>query len=76
MIKFKFAASCTVRANRQHKWYRAMAGGYSKFWRLYSSSPGPFDMPFGRLTVLSEVEGLTALSIVEGLTGGSRKTLL
>ena len=28
-------------------------------------------MPFDKLMVLSEIEGLMALSIVEGLTGGS-----
>jgi len=28
----------------------------------------PFDKPFDKLTVLSEVEGLTVLSEVEGLT--------
>jgi len=34
----------------------------------HRTSKRPFDKPFDKLTVLSEVEGLTVLSEVEGLT--------
>jgi hypothetical protein len=34
-----------------------------------SKAEGPFGRPFDRLTVLSEVEGLTALSKVEASKG-------
>jgi hypothetical protein len=39
-----------------------MAGGYSIF-----NLSAPFDKPFGKLAVPSDVEGLTALNNVEGL---------
>ena len=35
-----------------------------------SGSPGPFDMPFDKLRVLSNIEGLTAMGKVERLRGG------
>jgi len=46
---------------------RGQGGGldYSIF-KIFTRTVEPFDKPFDKLTVLSNIEGLTALSNVEG----------